>query len=78
MCEEWIQVIRAYLRSAHPEGLPQLAGGTGAPYLAQLVPELGALRSPAPAVPAPSEHARTLSSMESRRLGGSGRVSVAF
>src|SRR5437870_1402528 len=54
----WIQVIRAYLRIAHSEGLPRVAGGAGAPYLAQLVPELGGLRSPGPSVPPQSEHAR--------------------
>src|SRR5213595_2443833 len=55
----WIQVIRAYLRTAHAEGgLPLVAGGAGAPYLAQLVPELGGLKSPAPSVPPQSEHAR--------------------
>src|SRR5881296_300862 len=46
----WIQVIRACL--------PQVADGAGAPYLAQLVPELGGLQSPAPPVPPQSEHAR--------------------
>jgi eukaryotic-like serine/threonine-protein kinase len=54
----WIQVIRASLRSAHGEGLPLVAGGAGAPYLAQLVPELGGLKSAAPSVPPQSEHAR--------------------
>src|SRR5438046_2430307 len=55
----WIQVIRASLRTAHAEGgLPLVAGGAGAPYLAQLVPELGGLKSPAPSVPPQSEHAR--------------------
>src|SRR5213083_2740820 len=54
----WIQVIRAYLRIAHSEGLPRVAGGAGAPYLAQLVPELGWLDSPAPSAPPQSEHAR--------------------
>src|SRR5213594_2127418 len=54
----WVQVIRAYLRMAHAEGLPRVAGGAGAPYLAQLVPELGGLPSPAPSVPPQSEHAR--------------------
>src|SRR6266705_4242493 len=54
----WIQVIRAYLRIAHSEGLPRIAAGAGAPYLAQLVPELGGLESPAPSVPPQSEHAR--------------------
>src|SRR5438874_1954052 len=46
----WIQVIRACL--------PQVADGAGAPYLAQLVPELGGLQSPAPPVAPQSEHAR--------------------
>src|SRR6059036_256184 len=46
----WIQVIRACL--------PRVADGAGAPYLAQLVPELGGLQSPAPPVPPQSEHAR--------------------
>ncbi|TMB51015.1 MAG: hypothetical protein E6J60_11240, partial [Deltaproteobacteria bacterium] len=54
----WIQVIRAYLRIAHSEGLPRVAGGAGAPYLAQLVPELGGAQSPGPSVPPQSEHAR--------------------
>src|SRR3989441_2033110 len=54
----WIQVIRTYLRIAHSEGLPRIAGGAGAPYLAQLVPELGGLQSRAPSVPPQSEHAR--------------------
>src|SRR5437667_393990 len=55
----WIQVIRESLRTAHAEGgLPLVAGGAGAPYLAQLVPELGGLKSPAPSVPPQSEHAR--------------------
>src|SRR5947208_4112602 len=54
----WIQVIRAYLRVAHSEGLPRVAGGAGASYLAQLVPELGGLQSPAPSLPPQSEHAR--------------------
>src|SRR5213593_2866295 len=54
----WVQVIRAYLRIAHSEGLPRVAGGAGAPYLAQLVPELGGLQSPAPSLPPQSEHAR--------------------
>src|SRR2546425_11409455 len=39
----WIQVIRACL--------PRGADGAGAPYLAQLVPELGGLQAPAPPVP---------------------------
>src|SRR5947199_1670955 len=46
----WIQVIGACL--------PRVADGAGAPYLAQLVPELGGLQSPAPPVPPQSEHAR--------------------
>src|SRR5437870_4011242 len=54
----WIQVIRTYLRIAHSEGLPRVAGGPGAPYLAQLVPELGGAQSPGPSVPPQSEHAR--------------------
>src|SRR5205814_5741341 len=54
----WIQVIRAYLRTARSEGPPRVAGGAGAPYLAQLVPELGGLESPAASVPPQSEHAR--------------------
>src|SRR5437870_8656269 len=54
----WIQVIRAYLRIAHPKGPPQVTGGPGAPYLAQLVPELGGAESPVASVPAQSEHAR--------------------
>src|SRR5438552_15892679 len=54
----WIQVIRAYLRSAHSEGLPRGAGGAGAPYLAQLVPELADIQSPGLSVPLQSEHAR--------------------
>jgi len=54
----WIQVIRAYLRIAHSEALPRVAGGAGAPYLAQLVPELGGIQSPGPSVPPQSEHAR--------------------
>src|SRR5438876_221263 len=54
----WIQVIRTYLRIARSDGLPRVAGGAGAPYLAQLVPELGGLQSPAPSVPRQSEHAR--------------------
>src|SRR5881628_1820835 len=54
----WIQVIRAYLRTARSEGPPRVAGGAGAPYLAQLVPELGGLDSPAPPAPPQSEHAR--------------------
>src|SRR5437867_5882048 len=54
----WIQVIRTYLRIARSDGLPRVAGGAGAPYLAQLVPELGGLQSPAPSVPPQSEHAR--------------------
>src|SRR5256714_2250022 len=54
----WIQVIRAYLRIPRSEGLPRVAGGAGAPYLAQLVPELGGLQSRAPSVPPQSEHAR--------------------
>src|SRR5213593_4682515 len=54
----WIQVIRAYLRIPRSEGLPRIAGGAGAPYLAQLVPELGGLQSRAPSVPPQSEHAR--------------------
>ncbi|TMB08190.1 MAG: ATP-binding protein, partial [Deltaproteobacteria bacterium] len=28
----WIQVIRAYLRTARSEGPPRVAGGAGAPY----------------------------------------------
>src|SRR6266699_1803799 len=54
----WIQVIRAYLRIAHSEGLPRVAGGAGASYLAQLVPELAGIQSPGPSVPPQSEHAR--------------------
>src|SRR5438046_376491 len=55
----WIQVIRAYLRIVAPsDGLPGVAGGAGAAYIAQLVPELGGLQSPAPSVPPQSEHAR--------------------
>src|SRR5437867_13185946 len=54
----WIQVIRTYLRIARSDGLPRVAGGAGAPYLAQLVPELGGLQSPGPSVPPQSEHAR--------------------
>src|SRR5881296_3452272 len=54
----WIQVIRAYLRLAPSDGLPRALGGAGAPYLAQLVPELGGLQSPGPSVPPQSEHAR--------------------
>src|SRR5881628_1872507 len=54
----WIQVIRAYLRIAHSDGGSRVAGGAGAAYLAQLVPELGGLQSPAPSVPPQSEHAR--------------------
>src|SRR5213594_3793994 len=54
----WIQVIRTYLRIARSEGPPRVAGGAGAPYLAQLVPELGGLDSPAPSAPPQSEHAR--------------------
>src|SRR5436309_11123947 len=54
----WIQVIRAYLRVAHSEGLPRVAGGAGASYLAQLVPELAGIQSPGPSVPPQSEHAR--------------------
>jgi len=46
----WIQVIRACL--------PRVADAAGAPYLAQLVPELGGLQAPAPPVPPQSEHAR--------------------
>src|SRR5437764_15001071 len=41
----WIQVIRTYLRIARSDGLPRVAGGAGAPYLAQLVPELGGVQS---------------------------------
>src|SRR5207249_971432 len=40
----WIQVIRACL--------PRVADAAGAPYLAQLVPELGGLQAPAPPVAA--------------------------
>src|SRR5947208_7542106 len=54
----WIQVIRTYLRIARSDGLPRVAGGAGAPYLAQLVPELGGVQSPGPSVPPQSEHAR--------------------
>src|SRR5881398_3296697 len=54
----WIQVIRTYLRIARSDGLPRVADAAGAPYLAQLVPELGGLQSPAPPVPPQSEHAR--------------------
>src|SRR5947208_409047 len=53
-----IQVIRAYLRTAHSEGPPRVAGGAGAQYLAQLVRGLGGLDPPAPSVPPQSEHAR--------------------
>src|SRR5437867_105985 len=54
----WIRVIRTYLRIARSDGLPRVAGGAGAPYLAQLVPELGGVQSPGPSVPPQSEHAR--------------------
>src|SRR2546423_13138009 len=52
----WIQVIRACVRIDHPDGLPHVAGGAGAPSLAQLVPELGGQPSPATSVPPRSEH----------------------
>src|SRR2546427_2421278 len=54
----WIQVIRTYLRIARSDGLPRVAGGAGAPSLAQLVPELGGVQSRGPSVPPQSEHAR--------------------
>ena len=54
----WIQVIRAYLGTARSEGLARVAGGAGAAYLAQLVPELAPVQSPGPSFPPPSEHAR--------------------
>src|SRR5256712_2504674 len=56
----WVQVIRACLRTVHPEGLQDVAVGAGAPYLAQLVPELGEqLRNlSAPSISLHSEHAR--------------------
>src|SRR5207247_10646942 len=54
----WIQVIRSHHRIAHAETLSGGVGGAGAPYLAQLVPELGGLQSPAPSLPPQSEHAR--------------------
>src|SRR5438034_379419 len=54
----WIQVLRTHHRIAHAETLSGGVGGAGAPYLAQLVPELGALQSPAPSLPPQSEHAR--------------------
>src|SRR5947199_7997440 len=53
-----IQVTRTHLRIAHAETLSGGADAAGAPYLAQLVPELGGLQSPAPPVPPQSEHAR--------------------
>src|SRR5438552_5956461 len=53
----WIQVIRTHHRIAH-SALSGGVGGAGAPYLAQLVPELGGLQSPAPSLPPQSEHAR--------------------
>src|SRR5437762_8902872 len=69
----WIQVIRTYLRIARSDGLPRVAGGAGAPYLAQLVPELGGLQSPAPSVPPQSEHARFYLDRKSTRLNSSHR-----
>src|SRR5437867_2102515 len=53
----WVQVIRAYLRTVRLQGV---AVGAGAPYLAQLVPELGEqLRDlSAPSISLQSEHAR--------------------
>src|SRR5438093_1780890 len=54
----WIQVIRTHHRIAHSETPSGGVGGAGAPYLAQLVPELGGLQSPAPSLPPQSEHAR--------------------
>src|SRR5207248_10137625 len=50
----WIQVIRTHHRIAH-SALSGGVGGAGAPYLAQLVPELGGLQSPAPSLPPQSE-----------------------
>src|SRR6059036_3435589 len=56
----WVQVIRACLRTVHPEHLQGVAVGAGAPYLSQLVPELGEqLRDlSAPSISLQSEHAR--------------------
>src|SRR5438309_9470239 len=56
----WMQLIRAYLRTARSEGLQLDAVGAGAAYLAQLVPELGEqLRDLFPRAISPqSEHAR--------------------
>src|SRR3989442_14996419 len=56
----WVQLIRTCLRTVHPERLQLVAVGAGAPYLAQLVPELGEqLRDlSAPSISLQSEHAR--------------------
>src|SRR2546427_9215728 len=56
----WVQLIRTCLRTVHREGLQGVAVGAGAPYLAQLVPELGEqLRDlSAPSISLHSEHAR--------------------
>src|SRR2546422_7226524 len=54
----WIQVIRAYLRTARRGAPPRVRGGAAAAYLAQLVRELGGAQSPGPSVPPQSEHAR--------------------
>jgi eukaryotic-like serine/threonine-protein kinase len=55
----WVQVLRSYLREADPETIARQMG-SGAPYMAQIVPEvrerLGAL--PSPPTSLESEHAR--------------------
>ena len=55
----WVQMLRSYLRETDPETVA-LEMGSGAPYVAQIVPEvrerLGAL--PLPATSLESEHAR--------------------
>ena len=55
----WVQVIRAYLRSLRAEPLDGVVGA-GAPYLVQLVPELGERLGelPAQSLSLHSEHAR--------------------
>src|SRR2546426_73792 len=55
----WVQVLRAHLQSVHAEHLHGVVGA-GAPYLVQLVPELGErLRDlPALSTSLQSEHAR--------------------
>src|SRR2546428_4425875 len=56
----WIQVIRTYLRIAHSEGLPRVAGGAGPPHPPRLAPERGGLKPPGPSVPPPSRRTRFL------------------